>query len=67
MRTGARADRVLKSPRAEPLASLRRHLPTRMMAATFVFYQDRYRWWIEMRQTLLASAEAERRGLNRKA
>jgi len=38
-----------------------------LVTATFVFYQDRYRWWVEMRQTLMASAEAERRGLNRKA
>ncbi len=42
-------------------------ISTALVAATFVFYQDRYRWWIEMRQTLMARAEAERRGLNRKA
>jgi hypothetical protein len=42
-------------------------ISTALVAATFVFYQDRYRWWMEMRQTLLARAEAERRGLNRKA
>jgi hypothetical protein len=42
-------------------------ISTALVASTFVFYQDRYRWWIEMRQTLMAHAEAERRGLNRKA
>ena len=42
-------------------------ISTALVAATFVFYQDRYRWWIEMRQTLMARAEADRRGLNRKA
>jgi len=42
-------------------------ISTALVASTFVFYQDRYRWWIEMRQTLRARAEADRRGLNRKA
>jgi hypothetical protein len=42
-------------------------ISTALIAATFVFYQDRYRWWIEMRQTLMARADAEQRGLNRKA
>lgn len=42
-------------------------ISTALIAATFVFYQDRYRWWTEMRQTLLARAEAEKRGLNRRA
>ena len=41
-------------------------ISTALVAATFVFYQDRYRWWIEMRQTLMARAEADRRGFNRK-
>jgi hypothetical protein len=27
---------------------------TALVAATFVFYQDRYRWWLEMRQALQA-------------
>ena len=30
---------------------------TGLVAATFVFYKDRYRWWAEMRQWLLASAK----------
>jgi hypothetical protein len=42
-------------------------ISTALVAATFVFYQDRYRWWVEMRQTLLAKAETEKGGLNRKA
>ena len=42
-------------------------ISTALVAATFVFYQDRYRWWVEMRQTLLARAETDSRGLNRKA
>jgi hypothetical protein len=42
-------------------------ISTALISATFVFYQDRYRWWVEMRQTLMARAEAEKRGLNRKA
>ncbi|MCC6188014.1 MAG: hypothetical protein IT318_03190 [Anaerolineales bacterium] len=37
-------------------------ISTALISATFVFYQDRYRWWIEMRQTLRARAEAEQRG-----
>ncbi len=43
-------------------------ISTALVTATFVFYQDRLRWWLEMRQTLQARAEAEagRRGLNRK-
>jgi hypothetical protein len=36
-------------------------ISTALVAATFVFYQDRYRWWMEMRQTLRARAEAEHR------
>ena len=31
-------------------------ISTALVAATFVFYQDRYRWWVEMRQALLAPA-----------
>jgi len=42
-------------------------ISTALVAATFVFYQDRYRWWVEMRQTLVARAEADSRGLNSKA
>jgi hypothetical protein len=42
-------------------------ISTALITATFVFYQDRLRWWIEMRQSLQARADAERRGLNRKA
>jgi hypothetical protein len=42
-------------------------ISTALVTATFVFYQDRYRWWVEMRRTLTARAEAERRGLDRKA
>ncbi len=30
---------------------------TALVAATFVFYKDRYRWWAEMRQWLLATAK----------
>ncbi|MCC7359706.1 MAG: hypothetical protein IT317_09525 [Anaerolineales bacterium] len=41
-------------------------ISTALITATFVFYQDRLRWWIEMRQSLQARADAERRGLNRK-
>jgi hypothetical protein len=41
-------------------------ISTALVAATFVFYQDRLRWLVEMRQSLQARAEAERRGLNRK-
>jgi hypothetical protein len=33
---------------------------TALVAATFVFYQDRYRWWLEMRENLQARAEAEK-------
>ncbi len=40
---------------------------TALVAATFVFYQDRYRWWLEMRQTLQARAEAEKRRMPRKS
>lgn len=42
-------------------------ISTALITATFVFYQDRLRWWIEMRQSLQARADAEQRGLNRKA
>ncbi len=41
-------------------------ISTALVTATFVFYQDRLRWWVEMRQALQARAEADRRGLNRK-
>jgi hypothetical protein len=41
-------------------------ISTALVAATFVFYQDRLRWWIEMRQALQARAETDKRGLNRK-
>lgn len=34
---------------------------TALVAATFVFYQDRFRWMTEMGQALQARAEAERR------
>jgi hypothetical protein len=37
---------------------------TALVAATFVFYQDRYRWWLEMRQALQAQAAAKRGGVN---
>jgi len=33
---------------------------TALVASTFVYYRDRYRWWTEMRQALLTKAEAER-------
>jgi hypothetical protein len=33
---------------------------TGLVAATFVFYKDRYRWWAEMRQWLLANAKLKR-------
>ena len=42
-------------------------ISTALVAATFVFYQDRYRWWVEMRQALVARAEAETRAASRKA
>jgi hypothetical protein len=42
-------------------------ISTALVTGTFVFYQDRYRWWMEMRRTLVARAEAESRGLNRRA
>ncbi len=42
-------------------------ISTALVSATFVFYQDRFRWWTEMRRTLQARAEAEHRGLHRKA
>jgi hypothetical protein len=32
---------------------------TGLVAATFVFYKDRYRWWAEMRQWLLATAKRQ--------
>jgi len=41
-------------------------ISTALFTATFVFYQDRLRWWNEMRQSLQARAEADRHGLNRK-
>jgi hypothetical protein len=41
-------------------------ISTALVTATFVFYQDRVRWWTEMRQSLQARAEAEKRGLKRK-
>lgn len=42
-------------------------ISTALAAATFVFYQDRYRWWLEMRENLQARAEAEKRGVARKS
>jgi hypothetical protein len=42
-------------------------ISTALVAATFVFYQDRYRWWVEMRQALVARAEADTRAASRKA
>lgn len=42
-------------------------ISTALVAATFVFYQDRYRWWLEMRQNLQARTEAEKRRLPRKS
>jgi hypothetical protein len=38
---------------------------TALVAATFIYYRDRYRWWTEMRQALLARAESERGEANR--
>ena len=42
-------------------------ISTALVASTFVFYQDRYRWWLEMRENLQARAEAEKRGMARKS
>jgi hypothetical protein len=42
-------------------------ISTALIAATFVFYQDRYRWWVELRQALVARAEADNRAASRKA
>jgi hypothetical protein len=42
-------------------------ISTALVAATFVFYQDRYRWWLEMRENLQARHEAEKRGIARKS
>jgi hypothetical protein len=42
-------------------------ISTALIAATFVFYQDRYRWWMEVRRGLAARAEADKRGLRPKA
>jgi len=39
---------------------------TALVAAMFAFYQDRFRWWVEMRQTLRAQAQARRDGANRR-
>ncbi|MBI3240949.1 MAG: hypothetical protein HYZ49_01480 [Chloroflexi bacterium] len=33
---------------------------TGLVAATFVFYKDRYRWWTEMRQWLVVNAKLKR-------
>jgi len=38
---------------------------TALVASTFIYYRDRYRWWTEMRQVLLARAEAEQGEANR--
>jgi hypothetical protein len=38
---------------------------TALVAATFVFYKDRYRWWMEIRQMALAQVQAGRDGANR--
>jgi hypothetical protein len=35
-------------------------ISTALVAATFVFYQDRYRWMVEMQQALLARRAAQR-------
>ena len=40
---------------------------TVLIAATFAFYQDRYRWWTEMRHALRARSEAEQRSAEPKA
>jgi hypothetical protein len=40
---------------------------TALVAATFAFYKDRYRWWVEMRQINWAQSKAKRNGANRKA
>lgn len=42
-------------------------ISTAVVAATFVFYQDRYRWWLEMRENLQARADAEKRSVARKS
>jgi len=42
-------------------------ISTALVTSTFVFYQDRYRWWLEMRQALVARAEADTRAASRKA
>ncbi len=42
-------------------------ISTALVAATFVFYQDRYRWWLEMRENLQARSEAEKRTIARKS
>jgi hypothetical protein len=41
-------------------------ISTALVTATFVFFQDRYRWWMEVRRGLAARAEAEKRGLRPK-
>jgi hypothetical protein len=41
-------------------------ISTALIASTFGFYQDRYRWWMEVRRSLAIRAEAERRGLKPK-
>lgn len=38
---------------------------TALVAGTFVFYKDRYRWWLEMRQRVPARTQAGRDGANR--
>ncbi len=42
-------------------------ISTALVAATFVFYQDRYRWWMEVRRGLAARAQAGGRGLRPKS
>ena len=42
-------------------------ISTALVAATFAFYFDRYRWWTEVYQVLRARAAADSRRLNRKA
>jgi hypothetical protein len=42
-------------------------ISTALVAATFVFYQDRYRWWLEMRENLQARSDADKRAAARKS
>ena len=51
------------------LAALGGHalVSTALVAATFVFYKDRYRWWAEMRQARAALAAKQPPALKKKA